>query len=406
MTDSGETAANAPSAQQIKAGFIRLLSSRIRAVSDDPQQMREIVYELARVKLLEQFTHTEARESRELQQVLERAIKEVERSFERSAAAEQQKLVAATAAPVTPTVQTPTPPPVPGPSPVSAAPSSPKDTGAPRRPAAPPDSLDRPKRSGAFKSLIRLAIILLLIGGGATAAIYWPRLKSQLTNLSQTVPPPERAPNGPQSQPGAGPPPAVSEAVERTPDSQNQPAQAAQPSMPLPTTFGVYALSEGQLHELKSVPGKIPDRRVAISAAINTPSATTLMDGDVKFIVFRPDGGVDASGTEVRVVAKVSRAMGVDATGKAAMVSAGDSWVIRSMSYPYKVGPVEDQQRMLLLQPEQDGFTLTPGRYVVVIKGMGYDFTVAGTVTDPNQCVERINAANGAFYSPCPPPRR
>ncbi len=176
--------------------------------------------------------------------------------------------------------------------------------------------------------------------------------------------------------------------------------------MPLPTTFGVYALSEGQLHELRPVPGKIPDRRVAISAAINTPSATTLMDGDVKFIVFRPDGGVDASGTEVRVIAKVSRSMGVDATGKAAMVSAGDSWVIRSMSYPYKVGPIDDQSRMLLLQPEQDGFTLAPGRYVVVVKGMGYDFTVAGTITDPNQCVERINAANGAFYSPCPPPRR
>lgn len=172
--------------------------------------------------------------------------------------------------------------------------------------------------------------------------------------------------------------------------------------MPLPTTFGVYTLSEGQLQELKPVPGKIPDRRVAISAAINTPSATTLTSGDVKFIVFRPDGGVDASGTEVRVVAKVSRAMGVDATGKAAMVSAGDSWVIRSMSFPYKVGPVEDQPRMLLLQPETDDFVLSPGRYVVVVKGMGYDFTVAGAVTDPNQCVERINAANGAFYSPCP----
>ena len=84
------------------------------------------------------------------------------------------------------------------------------------------------------------------------------------------------------------------------------------------------------------------------------------------------------------MVAKVSRAMGVDATGKAAMVSAGDSWVIRSMSYPYKVGPVEEQPRMLLLQPEQDGFTLAPGRYIVVVKGMGYDFTVDGIVTDPD----------------------
>lgn len=400
MTDSGETAANAPTAQQIKAGFIRLLSSRIRAVSDDPRQMREIVYELARVKLLEQFTHADARESRELQQVLERAIKEVERSFERSAA-EPQKLVAASAVTVPPTA--PTPPPVPM---VSAATPTPKDTGAQRRPAAPPASLDQPKRRGVFKSLARLTAILLLIGGAATMAVYWPKLKSQLTALTQMARPPQRAPNSPETQPTASPPPAVGETAERTPDSQKEPAQPAQPSMPLPTTFGVYALSEGQLHELKSVPGKIPDRRVAISAAISTPSATTLADGDVKFIVFRPDGGVDASGTEVRVIAKVSRAMGVDASGKAAMVSAGDSWVIRSMSYPYKVGPIDDQSRMLLLQPEQDGFTLAPGRYIVVVKGMGYDFTVAGTITDPNQCVERINAANGAFYSPCPPPRR
>ncbi|MCK1722040.1 hypothetical protein [Bradyrhizobium sp. 141] len=400
MTDSGETAANAPSTQQIKAGFIRLLSSRIRAVSDDPRQMREIVYELARVKLLEQFTHADVRESRELQQVLERAIKEVERSFERSAASEPQELVAASAAPVPPTA--PTPPPVPMSPPVSALPPTPKDTGAPRRPAA----LDQPKRRGVFKSLVRLTAILLLIGGAATVAVYWPKLKTQLTALTQMARPPQRAPNSPETQPIASPPPAVGETAERTPDSQKEPAQPAQPSMPLPTTFGVYALSEGQLHELKSVPGKIPDRRVAISAAISTPSATTLADGDVKFIVFRPDGGVDASGTEVRVIAKVSRAMGVDATGKAAMVSAGDSWVIRSMSYPYKVGPIDDQSRMLLLQPEQDGFTLAPGRYIVVVKGMGYDFTVAGTITDPNQCVERINAANGAFYSPCPPPRR
>ncbi|WP_354201388.1 hypothetical protein [Bradyrhizobium sp. JR4.1] len=215
----------------------------------------------------------------------------------------------------------------------------------------------------------------------------------------------KRTSTSPEPQPTMAVTPSGGESVERTPDQPKEPTPAAQPSMPLPTAFGVYALSEGQLQELKPVPGKIPDRRVAISAAITTPSATTLTSGDVSFIVFRPDGGVDATGTEVRVVAKVSRAMGVDATGKAAMVTAGDTWVIRSMSYPYKVGPVEDQPRMLSLQPEQDGFTLSPGRYVVVVKGMGYDFTVAGTPTDPNQCVERINATNGAFYSPCPPRR-
>lgn len=401
MTEPGDTAANASKAQEIKAGLVRLLSGRIREISDDPRQMRDVVYELARVKLLEQFSHTDAREARELQQVLERAIREVERSFERSGTSSPAK---AAADPVAnpPPADIPVPPPIPMPV-ALASPAVSQAAETQRRPAAPPISLDRPKRSGAFKSLVRLTVILLLIGGAGTLAVYWPRLRTQLTALSPTALPPERAPNSQEARPAASPAPAVAETTERTPDRQKEPAH---PSMPLPTTFGVYALNEGQLHELKPVPGKIPDRRVAISAAITTPSVTTLTDGDVKFIVFRPDGGVDASGTEVRVVAKVSRAMGVDATGKAAIVNVGDSWVIRSMSYPYKVGPVDDQPRMLLLQPEQDGFTLAPGRYIVVVKGMGYDFTVAGTITDPNQCVERINAANGAFYSPCPPPRR
>ncbi|UWU91406.1 hypothetical protein [Bradyrhizobium sp. CB1015] len=405
MTETGDTAANASQAQEIKAGLVRLLSERIREVSGDPRQMRDVVYELARVKLLEQFTHADAREARALQQVLERAIREVERSFERSGASSAAATAAAVSVATSPPVKTPGPPPIPT-SAASAAPAGPKAGETPSRPAPPPTSLVQPKRSRAFNSLVRLTAILLLIAAAGTAIVYWPRLKTQLSALSQVAPLSERAPGSPEPQATAIPTPSAGETPERTSESPKEPAPAAHPSMPLPTTFGVYALSEGQLHELKPVPGKIPDRRVAISAAINTPSVTTLPDGDVKFIVFRPDGGVDASGTEVRVIAKVSRAMGVDASGKAAMVSAGDSWVIRSMSYPYKVGPIDDQSRMLLLQPEQDGFTLAPGRYIVVVKAMGYDFTVAGTITDPNQCVERINAINGAFYSPCPPPRR
>ena len=397
MTETGDTAANASQAQEIKAGLVRLLSERIREVSGDPRQMRDVVYELARVKLLEQFTHADAREARELQQVLERAIREVERSFERSGGSPAAKAAAAVTANSPPV---PLPPPIPT-SAASASAAIATVAETPRRPSALPRSLDQLKRSGAF-SLVRLTAILLLVAGAGIAAIYWPRLKAQLTAVSQVALPSESAPKSFEPQPP--PTPSAGENLERTPESPKEPAPAAHPSMPLPTTFGVYALSEGQLHELKPVPGKIPDRRVAISAAINTPSVTTVPHGDVKFIVFRPDGGVDASGTEVRVIAKVSRAMGVDATGKAAMVSAGDSWVIRSMSYPYKVGPIDDQSRMLLLQPEQDGFTLAPGRYIVVVKGMGYDFTVAGPITDPNQCVERINATNGAFYSPCPPP--
>jgi len=46
----------------------------------------------------------------------------------------------------------------------------------------------------------------------------------------------------------------------------------------------------------------------------------------------------------------------------------------------------------------------SPGRYILVLKDQGYDFTIAGKVTDPVQCLERTDAANGEFYSECQKP--
>jgi hypothetical protein len=56
---------------------------------------------------------------------------------------------------------------------------------------------------------------------------------------------------------------------------------------------------------------------------------------------------------------------------------------------------------MLLVQPERADFGLPSGRYVLVLRNQGYDFTVAGEVKDPAQCLERTEAANGTFYSDC-----
>jgi hypothetical protein len=44
---------------------------------------------------------------------------------------------------------------------------------------------------------------------------------------------------------------------------------------------------------------------------------------------------------------------------------------------------------------------LAPGRYALVLKGYAYDFSVAGQVADPRQCLERLLATNGQFYSEC-----
>jgi hypothetical protein len=59
---------------------------------------------------------------------------------------------------------------------------------------------------------------------------------------------------------------------------------------------------------------------------------------------------------------------------------------------------------MLLVQSEKAEFALPAGRYVLVLKDQGYDFSVAGNVTDVAQCLERTDAANGEFYSECQKP--
>jgi hypothetical protein len=67
----------------------------------------------------------------------------------------------------------------------------------------------------------------------------------------------------------------------------------------------------------------------------------------------------------------------------------------------FRVRPIAGNPEMLLVQAENADFALPPGRYVLVLKNQGYDFTVAGEVTDPSQCLERTDAANGEFYSDC-----
>jgi len=385
MTDSGDTADTLEKRKAMKAEFVRILSARVQDIRADPRQARNLVYELGRIKLSQQFDSNSS-DTWQVLRTLESAIREVEQSF---ADADQAEAASASADPASGA------PELSGIEPASA------ESGNRTRRVQPPAQRADGARRNPFASLTGMAAFLTVVALICGAILAWPRLQSHLPQLSRLMDRGERlAPSKPAQAPA---PVQPTPAPEPAPGTSGAPAAPVEHAMPLPTTFGVYALSEGQLQELKALPGKVPDRRVAISAAISTPSATTLASGDVKFIVFKPEGAVDASATEVRVVARVSRAMGVDASGKAAMVNAGDSWVIRSMSFPYKVGPVEEQPRMLLLQPEQDSFALTPGRYVVVVKGIGYDFTVAGEATDPAQCVERINAANGAFYSPCPP---
>jgi len=164
----------------------------------------------------------------------------------------------------------------------------------------------------------------------------------------------------------------------------------------------MYAISAEKLYELELLPGRAPDPRVAISAAILTSSRTTLPDGHLKFVVFRRDSSTSAADrADVRVVAKIARETSFEG-GKPVAAKADDSWVIRNISIPYRVAPKKDEPDMYEVLSENPEAVLAPGRYVLVLKGQAYDFTVAGAITDPKQCLERLAASNGQFYSECP----
>jgi hypothetical protein len=105
----------------------------------------------------------------------------------------------------------------------------------------------------------------------------------------------------------------------------------------------------------------------------------------------------------VRVIAMVMRAM-TFSSGAAATVAVDDQWSVRGIAFDFRVAPLGDSPEMLVMRPDQSDFVFPAGRYGLVIKGQAYDFTVDGPITDPDQCLERVQAANGAFYTECKAP--
>jgi hypothetical protein len=191
----------------------------------------------------------------------------------------------------------------------------------------------------------------------------------------------------------------------KAPPPIDAPSIAAPPPKPVPlrpTDYGVYALNNDTLIELKLLPIRPPDVRVAISAALTMPSRTILSSGRPKFIVFRRDlaSGI-ADRTEVRIIAKVAREFSPNAVGKKPVE---DAWVIRNISFPFRSSPVDGNPELIELHSEDSELELTPGRYALVLKTQAYDFSVEGEVADPSKCIERIVSSGGTFYSNCKKP--
>ena len=185
-------------------------------------------------------------------------------------------------------------------------------------------------------------------------------------------------------------------------DPAPQPPPPAQPAPLRPTDYGVYAIGDDSLSELQLLPGRPPDIRIAVSAAIKAPSRTFLTNGHPKFIVFRRDVASSISDrAEVRIIAKVAREFSAEVAGKKP-VNGEDTWVIRNVSFPFRSSPVRDNPEMYELHSEDPELELTPGRYAMVLKEWSSIGFYCRRSSCRSQAVYRAdNCRQWTYYSDC-----
>jgi hypothetical protein len=360
--------------------FALVLSRIIDSVEKDPEQLRATIYELARHKLQEQFSPNSFADARRLSKSLEIAIQGVEafhRKKEGTAAAllapgqgKSPMLGHAARYDVAPVVQQ-------FPPEIEVQISAPASSLTWKRHA-------RSEVAWRFAKACAIALAVAVALGAVMFNLLGKKENVAVTNAPELILPK-----------------AVTPASQSAP-SATSPPQLAQASPALPSSFGIYAVSEGKFFQLDLLPGRAPDARVAISSLITTNSRTTLPDGHLTFIVYRRDSATNAADrAEVRLVARIARELSFDKDGKRVTSEIGDNWVIRNISIPYRTAPKKDIPDMYEIRSEDPETPLAPGRYALVLKGYAYDFSVAGQVADPRQCLERLVATNGQFYSEC-----
>ena len=345
-----------PDSPFLEVEFALVIARMIESAKNSPEDMRQVIYDLARYKLREQLPHANAAEKQRTQQALEIAVRGVEAFSEKRVHIRtpglQSQLDGPSAASADRRLSSPELISQVG-SRLRLIVDSRRNTGTSERPHT---SWLHLKRAAAV--IVSLVAILVAV-----------QQRERLLALAHNLPKLE-----------------WKIAIERSAPSQasNHSVQASSPTKPAtlrPTDYGVYAISNDALINLSLLPGRPPDIRIAVSAALTTPSRTILPNGRPKFIVFRRDlaSGI-ADRAEVRIIAKVAREYSAGVAGEK---PADDMWVIRNISFPFRSSPVADNPEMYELHSEDPALELTPGRYALVLKTQAYDFSVEGEAIDP-----------------------
>lgn len=168
-----------------------------------------------------------------------------------------------------------------------------------------------------------------------------------------------------------------------------------------PDTYGVYAVNDGQLTPLEPLPIRVPDARVSISSTISKPAPVALANGRLSFVAYYRELATSVpESASVRIVAKVMQATAF-AGGKPKAMAVEDTWAVRGGAIDLRIAPVPGNQEMVVVRAADPSFTLSPGRYVLMFKNQAYDFSVAGTVSDTAQCLERSDLQDRSVFSEC-----
>ncbi|WP_453953975.1 hypothetical protein [Bradyrhizobium sp. USDA 377] len=349
--------------------FALVISRMLETVKDDADARRQMVYDLARYKLQEQFTYADARNIDQMKRALEIAIEEVEKFSRDEAPLERLPQLASSKETGGVLLS-------------GDATVLPSGVGRPRSklPAISGPLLPVIKRTAAI--LLAVSAVILIVSQRDNIAALRRQIASQSPEIALVAPKPE-----------------TTIAVAR-PEMVTPAAPA--PTRVLPTDYGIYALIDDKsLAELTATGVMAPDMRIAISPEFRKPDRPRLPNGRVKFIVFRRDvASAIPERVEVRVVAKIAREFSSDAAGKA-LGGGDDVGVIRNFSYPFRVSPIPGKAEMHELHAGASELELPPGHYVLSLGTQAYYFQVDGEITDPRQCLERVVAGNGTFYAPC-----
>ena len=353
--------------------FALVISRMLETVKDDADARRQMVYDLARYKLQEQFTYADARNIDQMKRALEVAIEEVEKFSRDQAPLERLPSQQLTSSKATET----------GGLLVSGDATvlrSRIEISRSKLPAISGPLLPVIKRTAAI--LLAVGAVILIVSQRDNIAALRRQISSQA--------PGDRA--------------GIAQAGDDDHGRQtgNGHPRPASPTRVLPTDYGIYALIDDKsLAELNATGVMAPDMRIAISPEFKKPDRPHLPNGRVKFIVFRRDtANVIPERVEVRVVAKIAREFSTDAAGKN-LGGGEDVGVIRNFSYPFRVSPIPGKPEMYELHTGDSGLELAPGHYVLSLGPQAYYFQVDGEITDPRQCLERVVAGNGTFYAPC-----